>query len=101
MSWFKHKMEKRAEEIARDRLNEESAVTSMPHKSLIIDVEPAVTHSIGRENLPGIIREHAPKRISDIEKEIDNHQERMSKLTHELTQLHALVTALETPVYMK
>ena len=96
MSWFKHKMEKRAAEIARDRLNDESAVPNMPHKSLIVDVEPATTHSIGIENLPNIVREYAPLRISHIEELIRDHQERMTKLSHELSELQSLVTALDT-----
>jgi hypothetical protein len=77
-------------EVAIQSLNDEGTVPT--YTSAKFDSN----QSFGAEvNLVGIVREHAPKRIAEINKHLAAYEKKMQVLGNERKQLIALVDALE------
>jgi hypothetical protein len=85
---FNNIISDKARRKAKERLNAEDPVAHIPHKSLVSTVELFETSSYGAHfNIGAMIREAVPKRLTDIDAQLQNFEHQMRKLEIERKEL--------------
>ena len=79
-------------EVAMQNLNDEGTTKAGTYTLAQFDSNQSFGAAV---NLVGIVREHAPKRIAEINKHLAAYEKKMQVLGNERKQLIALVDALE------
>jgi hypothetical protein len=84
-----------AEQTAQNLINNETPITRRLPSNPLFDENQSFGADV---NLGNIIREHAPKRLASIAKEIKTFEQKMHTLNIEADELKAMLDSLKPPL---